>query len=156
MHRCLPEDDEPPRPPATALLSDTAISALGDALGEACKAPRSGAGCAAQLPLGVRLRLKRAAAVARDNLATREATQRQVVAYLELVSEPGAPRAAMRIVTHVCTTQLMRCALRATVLKALYVVLYGASLAALVLLCVQFALEVRMLHKRLAQLHSWV
>jgi hypothetical protein len=80
-------DDVPP-PPPEATLSDGVIAAA-CALCEEAAHPAPG-----ELPLRVRLRAKRAAARARDACARRRAAERQVVGYLELLSEPGARRSA--------------------------------------------------------------
>ena len=81
----LPADDEQRSPAARPTDADiAAVCAFCAARGEA------------PAPLGVtksvELRLRRAAAHARDALQRRKATERQVVAYLELLDENGATR----------------------------------------------------------------
>ncbi len=91
--RAVGEDDEPPTS-QQASLSDAAIAAvcaLGEAGAPVPSGPCTPEECAASaLPLAAKLRLQRAAARARDAVAGRNATEKQVVGYFELISEPGA------------------------------------------------------------------
>jgi hypothetical protein len=86
------DDVSPPPPPE---LSDAAIDAASVLCGGARTATppawrAEGGGEAARLSLGVRLRLKRAAARARDATARRRTAEKQIIGYLEIVDERGA------------------------------------------------------------------
>ena len=81
----LPQDDEQQAPAVHPSDADIkAVCAFCAASGEA-PAPLG-------VPKGVELRMRRAAARARDTVERRKASERQVVAYLELLDEKGAPR----------------------------------------------------------------
>ena len=86
----LPADDEQQPPAARPTDADiAAVCALCAARGEA-PAPLG-------LPKSAELRVRRAAARAREAVQRRKAAERQVVAYLELLDENGAPgRSAAR------------------------------------------------------------
>ena len=80
----LPADDEQQSPAARPSDADiAAVCAFSAARGE----PPAPLG----VPLSVELRLRRAAQRARDTVKRRQASERQVVAYLELLDENGAP-----------------------------------------------------------------
>lgn len=135
----LPQDDEQHQSRA-ALATDADIKAV-CAFHAAC-----GETAPLGVPLGVQLRLRRAAARARDAVKRRKAANRQVVAYLELLDENGATRgppllrADLDLVPQADASSLAR---RPPVLRLLYVILYSASLASLALLAVAFGLQVR-------------
>ena len=132
----LPEDDEQQPPAAHPTDADiAAVCALCAARGEA-PAPLG-------LPKSAELRARRAAARAREAVQRRKATQRQVVAYLELLDENGALGMLLTSQPVALTSVVVNPQTAAPVLKLLYVILYASSLASIALLVVAFGLQAR-------------
>ena len=140
----LPEDDE--QQPTAAQPTDAEIAAVC-----ALCVGRGEAPALLGLPKSAELRARRAAARAREAVQRRKESERQVVAYLELLDENGALGRARAFWVMDSPRRHRPLQTAAPVLKLLYVILYSSSFASIALLVIAFGLQARSAFASLAQ-----